>query len=116
MAISPEYYREARLTARDHIQGYILKRMGHRARILIVRVFRGPLWPGQVVEITLNFGSDHPTPGDPLASDWQAYEQRNFCEAFLDGDPPRLVWEQIKFLKHPTWRPSGDITRFSYGW
>lgn len=116
MAISPEYYRQARLKARDHIQGYIFKRMGNRARIVVVRVFRGPLWPGRIVEIELYFGSDRPLPGDPLSSSWAAFQRCNFCEAFLNGDPPALVWEQIKFLKYPTWRPTGDIDQLSYSW
>jgi hypothetical protein len=114
MAISPDYYREARRTARDHILGYILERQGVHARILVIRVFRGPLRFGRVVEIDLNFPSLYPKAGDPLASDPAAYYRCNFCEAFLDGDPPYLVLEQIRFLKWPTWRPSGDIDSHSW--
>jgi hypothetical protein len=111
--ISPEYYRDIRMKARHHIQGRILP----DGQIKVVRVFRGPLKRGAVLWLQFNFRPDNPPrAGDPLYSDFQAYKRARYIEAFLDGDPPRLVGEQVKFLSTWTWRPTGNPDVVSYDW
>jgi hypothetical protein len=117
MAISPAYYREARMDAPHHIQGKILARRPNGARVKVVRIFRGPLWYGTILDLSFRFPSlEPPKPGDPLCSNPHEFQAARFVEAFLEGDPPDVVLEQVKFLRSATWRPTGDITLESYGW
>jgi hypothetical protein len=61
--ISPEYYRDARLTARDHIEGVILERTGHSACIFVIRVrcYLGPSFTFKLISVQAING----TPGNP---------------------------------------------------
>ncbi len=111
--ISPEYYRDIRNNARHHIQGRILA----NGEIKVVRVFRGPLKRGAILSLQFNFRPDTPPlAGDPLYSDFQEYKRARYIEAFLDGEPPRLVGEQVKFLSTWTWRPTGNPDVIAYDW
>jgi len=111
--ISPEHYRDVRMKAKHHIQGKILP----DGQIKIVRVFRGPLKRGAILALQFNFRPDDPPrAGDPLYSDYGAYRKARYVEAFLDGDPPQLAWEQVKFLSRWTWRPTGDPSVIGYDW
>ncbi len=111
--ISPEHYRDVRMNALHHIQGRILP----DGKIKVVRVFRGPLKRGAILTLDFKFRSDNPPQaGDPLYSDFRAYQRARYVEAFLDGDPPRLAWEQVKFLSTWTWRPTGDPSVIGYDW
>jgi hypothetical protein len=111
--ISPEFYRDIRRNAQHHIQGRILP----DGQIKVVRVFRGPLKRGALLELSFNFRPDTPSyAGEPLYSDFQAYQRAKYIEAFLDGDPPDLVGEQVKFLSTWTFRPTGNPNVIAYDW
>jgi hypothetical protein len=111
--ISPDYYRDLRMTARHHVQGKILD----GGKIKVVRVFRGPLKRGAILDLDMNFAPNTPPlAGDPLYSDFGAYQRAKYVEAFFDGEPPRLVGEQVKFLSTWTWRPTGNPAVIGYTW
>ncbi|MEO6865614.1 MAG: hypothetical protein ABI229_09180 [Gemmatimonadaceae bacterium] len=111
--LPPEFFRDVRMKARHHIQGKILA----NGEIKVVRVFRGPLKRGAILTLDLNFRpSTPPLAGDPLYSDYQAFKRAKYVEAFLDGEPPELVGEQVKFLSTWTWRPTGDPDVIGYDW
>jgi hypothetical protein len=111
--ISPEYYRDLRMNARHHIQGRILA----NGDIKVVRVFRGPLKRGAILSLQFNFRPDTPPLAcDPLYSNFGDYRRARYIEAFLDGDPPALVGEQVKFLSTWTWRPTGNPDVIAYDW
>ncbi len=115
--MAPRYYRDARLEARDHIQARLIERRGSTLRVEVVKVFRGCLRTGSVIELHVSLASDGPvvldgTIGTPAA----VADDARFIEAFLDGDPPEIVRDQIKFLEQRTAQPSGDPTRESYLW
>jgi hypothetical protein len=115
--ISPDYYRDARMAARDHVMAKILVHAAWGARVLVLRVYRGPLRFGARLDLHLNFRPlDPPMPGEPLYSDQAPFRAARYVEAFLDGDPPDVVMEQVKFLRRFHWRPTGDPTVSSYGW
>ena len=60
---------------------------------------------------------DQPTPFDSiLYVDRDLVVQARYIEAFLDGDPPDVVWDQIKFLCKATWRSTGDPSREGFLW
>lgn len=111
--LPPTYYRDIRMSARHHIQGKILE----GGDIKVVRVFRGPLKRGTILALKYNFRPDFPLlAGDPLYSDFQKYQRAKYLAAFLDGEPPMLVGEQVKFLPRWTWRPTGDPSVIDYDW
>jgi hypothetical protein len=115
--ISPDYYRDARMAARHHVMARILVHAGSGARVVVLRVFRGPLHFGTRLDLTLHFrGSRPPMPGEPLYSVEAVFLRARYIEAFLDGNPPDVVMEQAKFLRRFHWRPTGDPTTSSYHW
>jgi hypothetical protein len=115
--IAPRYYREARLEARDHIQARIIERRDSTLRVEIVTVFRGPLRSGRILELHISLASDGPAVLDgTIARPASIVDQARFIEAFLDGDPPAIIRDQIKFLEQRTSQPSGDPARESYLW
>ena len=116
--ISPEYYRDARMKAAHHIQARIERAPdGASWRFKVTRVFRGPLKRGAILLLTLNMRPlGPPVLGEPIYSDWEEFKAAKYIEAFLDGDPPDVVMEQIKFLKHRPWGRVGNPARMSYDW
>jgi hypothetical protein len=106
--ISPTYYRDARMSATHHIQAKIKRPSFNGAEIKIVRVFRGPLKRGAILDLRLHFRPEGILQsGGPLYSDHDAFEKARYVEAFLHGDPPVVVLEQVKFLPSWTWWPTG---------
>jgi hypothetical protein len=117
--MAPYYYREARLRARDHIAGRIVERHGSMVHVRITNVFRGRLRVGSVVRLHVSLADESGGPPElagriniPAA----VIAAAPFVEAFLDGDPPDVVMDQIKFLAQRPSRPSGDPTIESYLW
>ena len=116
--ISPEYYRDARMNAAHHIQARIEPTPdGHGVQFKVIRVFRGPLKRGAVLRLGIHFRPlGPPVLGEPIYSEWEEFKGARYIEAFLDGDPPDVVMEQIKFLKHRPWGRVGNPARMSYDW
>ncbi len=115
--MAPKYYREARMEARDHIQGRVLERRGSRLRVKIEKVFRGDLRRGTELMLHVSLADDGPVElGGQIAVREDVVDAAPFVEAFLDGDPPDVVRDQIKFLPGLTGRPSGDPERESFLW
>lgn len=84
----------------------------------VTRVFRGDLTRGQRLALSISIATDAPLRlGDRTL--W-AYERdvlsARYVEAFLDGDPPDVVCDQIKYLKCAWWWPSGDPAEKRFIW
>ncbi len=102
--------------ARPH-PGGIIDRRGATLRVRIVKVYRGRLRAGNVLELHASIASEGPPILDgTIASPPSTVGTARFIEAFLDGDPPEIVRDQIKFLERRTSRPSGDPARESFLW
>jgi hypothetical protein len=115
--IAPFYFREARMTASDHIQGKIVQRGPASVQVMVERVFRGKLKRG--TRLTLHVSIAHGGPielGSTLYTNADVVASARYVEAFLDGSPPEVVRDQIKFLAEPTREPSGDPTTETFRW
>ncbi len=105
------------MEARDHVQARILERRGSRLRVKIETVFRGTLRRGSELSLHVSMAGDGPIVLDGhLSAREDIVAAAPFVEAFLDGDPPEVVRDQIKFLPNRTKGPSGDPTRESFLW
>jgi hypothetical protein len=117
--MAPIHFRNARLNAAHYIFGRITEREGSRVRVKVLRVFRGNLARGS--ELTLSVSIlpevDHPLPlGSTLYVRERVVARSRYVEAFLDGDPPDVVRDQIKFRKVP-WRTlTGNPAREAFMW
>jgi hypothetical protein len=85
------------LTARDHIQGKILDRRDGRLRVNVVTVFRGSVRPGTELTLFVSVADDGPPmPGARIALPASTIDAARYIEAFLDGEPPEVVRDQIR--------------------
>jgi hypothetical protein len=115
--MAPRYYRDARLGARDHIAGRIVDRHGSVLDVRIEKVFRGKLRAGSIVRLHVSLSSDGPPmPGSRIYTPADTLDAAPFVEAFLDGDPPDVVMDQIKFIAQRTSRATGDPAIESFLW
>jgi hypothetical protein len=115
--MAPRYYRDARLGARDHIAGRIVDRHGSVLDVRVEKVFRGRLRVGSTVCLHVSISSDGPpVPGSRIYAPALTLDTARFVEAFLDGDPPDVVMDQIKFFAQRTSRPTGDPAIESFLW
>jgi hypothetical protein len=115
--MAPRYYRDARLEARDHIQGRIVDRRDSVLHVKVEKVFRGNLRVGSVVRLHVSISSDGPPePSGRIYTPAAIRDAAAFVEAFLDGDPPDVVMDQIKFIAQRTPQPTGDPTIESFLW
>jgi hypothetical protein len=115
--MAPRYYRDARLGARDHVQGRIVARRGSVLDVRVEKVFRGKLRLGSIVRLHVSISSDGPPElGSRIFTPADALEAAQFVEAFLDGDPPDVVMDQIKFIAQRTSHPTGDPAIESFLW
>ena len=113
----PGAYRDARVRAAHHIQAEILQCWGGTLSVKVRRVFRGPLKRGARLMLNVSVPPEGPMPiGGTLYWDAASVARAKFLEAFLDGDPPDITWDQVKFLPRITWWPVGDHRRESPGW
>jgi hypothetical protein len=119
--LPPGFFTDKRMSAPHFIQARVLGWDGV-LHVKITRVFRGDLRRGDRLDLAVSIANDAPLRlGDPTL--W-AYErdvaQARYVEAFLDGDPPTVVCDQIKFLKDHAWflprRPSGDPAAEGFIW
>ena len=105
----PGAYRDFRLRARDHIQGEIFARQGSFLTVRVRRVFRGPIRKGAILTLGISILPDEPVPvGGTLYMRPETVDRARFLEAFLDGDPPVIVGDQVKFIDRISWFPQGD--------
>ena len=80
-------------------------------------MFKGNLKPGDRLSLTVHVAHDGPMPFDStLYVDHAIVAVARYVEAFLDGDPPDVVWDQIKFLRQAFWWPTGDPKREGFSW
>jgi hypothetical protein len=115
--MAPRYYRDARAGARDHIQGRIVDRRGSVLDVRVEKVFRGKLRLGSIVRLHVSISSDGPPElGSGICTPADVLDAAAFIEAFLDGDPPDVVMDQIKFIAQRTSQPTGDVTIESFLW
>jgi hypothetical protein len=115
--IAPYYFREARMNASDHIQGKIVQRGPASVQVEVERVFRGKIKRGTRLTLHVSIAHDGPPElGSTLYTDPGVVASARYVEAFLDGSPPEVVRDQIKFLAQPTREPSGDPTQETFGW
>ena len=113
----PGAYRDFRMAARDHIQGEILGRQGAFLTVRVRRVFRGPLRKGAILNLGISILPDGPVPiGGTLYMYPETVDRARFLEAFLDGDPPDVVRDQVKFIDKISWFPRGDPKVESASW
>jgi len=115
--LPPGFFTEARMRAPHFIQARVLSWTGV-LNVRVTRVFRGDLNRGDRLALSVSIAADAPLRlGDPTL--W-AYEtdvlSARYVEAFLDGDPPQVVCDQIKFLKRAWWWPSGDPAEEAFIW
>ena len=115
--LPPDFFTQARMNAPHFIQGRVLGWDGQLA-VRVTRVFRGTLRRGARLSLLVSVRGDAPLrAGDPtLWFDEQTVRSARYVEAFLDGDPPSLVCDQIKFLRFAWWWPSGDPAKEGFGW
>lgn len=115
--LPPDFFTQARMNAPHFIQGRVLGWDGQLA-VRVTRVFRGTLRRGARLSLLVSVRGDAPLrAGDPtLWFDEQTIRSARYVEAFLDGDPPSLVCDQIKFLRFAWWWPSGDPAKEGFGW
>jgi hypothetical protein len=115
--MAPYYYREARMGAPYFILGEILEWEGHNVRVKVKRAFRGWMRRGRVLTLGVSISCGGPIVlGEMSYSDKSWLSEARYVEAFLDGAPPKVVMDQIKFLRDSTGRPSGDPSRESFLW
>jgi hypothetical protein len=115
--MAPVYFRNARMEAEHHVQAKIVRRSAGVLDVRIVRVFRGVLKPGEVLRLHVAVAGDGPIVlGSRLYASPAVAEQARFIEAFLDGDPPDVVMDQLKYLPVATRRPSGDPSQIAFMW
>ena len=115
--LPPGFFMEARQMAEHFVQARVLDWDG-RLSVRVTQVFRGGLRRGDRLSLTVNIASDRSLQlGDPtLWSRLGAVRSARFLEAFLSGEPPDVVCDQIKYLRHGWWRPSGDPTTEAFLW
>jgi hypothetical protein len=118
--MAPIYFRNARLSAPHHILGRITERMERRIEVRVVRAFRGSLKRGTLLTLSVSISvSDDTRPpvlGSTLYVSEQTVARARYVEAFLDGDPPDVVMDQIKFLSSRWLAPTGDPSQESLMW
>jgi hypothetical protein len=112
----PTFFTKVRMGAAHHLQARILDWNG-RLSVRVIRVFRGGLKRGSRLSLSISVRPDCPTPFDStIYVDRSVLESARFAEAFLDGDPPDVVRDQIKFLRGRPWGPTGDPSREVFIW
>jgi hypothetical protein len=116
--MAPIHYTRARAEAAHHVQFEISAREGGRVTGRVVRVFRGPLRKG--ARLTLHLSVRDPSApvivGGTVWTDPQALAGARYLEAFLDGDPPDIVMNQVKIIEAPTEAPVGDWRAEGFLW
>lgn len=115
--LPPDFFNQGRMRAQHFIQAKVLTWNG-RLEVKVTRVFRGDLKRGDRLSLFVSIAGDIPLKlGDPtLWADLPAVLSARYVEAFLDGDPPQVVCDQIKLLKKASWRPSGDPSTCGFTW
>jgi hypothetical protein len=117
--MAPIHFRDARLHARHHIFGKITERSGNCIRVKVKRVFRGDL------RARVDTGASRlrlperraSNMGSTLYVKGSTVSRARYVEAFLAGEPPEVVRDQIKFFQRKwLWRPSGDPSQESFLW
>ncbi|MEO8753558.1 MAG: hypothetical protein ABI624_12855 [Casimicrobiaceae bacterium] len=115
--LPPGFFTEARMRAPHFIQARVLSWTGV-LNVRVTRVFRGNLRRGDQLALVVSIAGDEPLRlGDPtLWSYRKDVVSARYVEAFLDGNPPEVVCDQIKFLKRAWWWPSGDPSKEGFIW
>lgn len=116
--MAPIHYTRARLNAAHHIQLAIERVTGGKVRGRVVTVFRGALKTGArlTLQISLRDETNQAIVGGTIYTDPDALARARFLEAFLDGDPPAIVMDQVKIIDAATPEPVGDWRRESFLW
>jgi hypothetical protein len=115
--MAPSVYRDARLRAAHHVQAKIIRRRDGVLDVEIARVFKGALQAGDRLTLHVSVAGDGPLPiGGTIYTDAETFARASFVEAFLDGDPPEIVRDQVKFIPKPTAKPVGDPKAESALW
>jgi hypothetical protein len=119
--MSPVYFREARMTAAHHILARIVRRDGGRIGVRVVRVYRGDLKRGAkltlIVSIRPEYDRDHPPqPSATLYTPGEVVRTARYAEAFLDGAPPEVVRDQIRFHRFSWTAGRGDPDQDTFLW
>lgn len=115
----PYAYRDARLNAPIHIQGRIVSYDG-LLTVRVSRVLKGfsrLMWPGRTIKLRVSIQQPGPLLlGGTIYTPESTVRGARFVEAFLDGDPPEVVWDQIKFFTAAPPRFTGDPSEESFIW
>jgi len=115
--LPPGFFTEARMRAPHFIQARVQSWTG-LLNVRVTRVFRGNLRRGDQLALFVSVACDSPRVlGDSTL--WASREDvlsARYVEVFLDGDPPAIVCDQIKYLKRAFWWPSGDPTQEAFIW
>lgn len=115
--LPPSFFTEARMRAPHFIQARVLGWNG-MLTVRVTRVFRGTIKRGDQLALCVSVAADAPPRlGDPTL--WATLKDvlsARYVEVFLDGDPPAIVCDQIKYLKRAFWWPSGDPTQEAFIW
>jgi hypothetical protein len=131
--LPPAFFTDARMAARHFVQARILRFISKstlsvpqpltgtwRAQldVQVTRVFRGDLPRGARLTFWVAIYGDGPmsTGSMTLYRDEARVLAARHVEAFLDGDPPVVVCDQMKFLRQASWHPSADPAKVGYGW
>jgi hypothetical protein len=117
--MAPIHFRNARLAAAHHILGRIIGCAGWRVEVQVLCTFRGNLTRGSGLTLSVSIlpENDQPLPlGSTLYVRERSMVRARYVEAFLDGDPPDVVMDQIKFLKFRWRAPTGDPSKESFLW
>lgn len=116
--MAPIYYTRARLNAAHHVQLEISERDGGRLTGRVVSVFRGPLQKGALLTLHVSVRDENAPPivGGTIWTDSQSLARARYLEAFLDGDPPDIVMDQVKIIEAPSETPVGDWRAEGFLW
>jgi hypothetical protein len=116
--LPPSFFTEARMRAQHFVQARVLGWNG-LLDVRVTRVFRGNLKRGDRLALLVSVAaSDSPLRlGDStLWASAKDVTSARYVEVFLDGDPPAIVCDQIKYLKRAFWWPSGDPAQEAFIW
>jgi hypothetical protein len=116
--LPPGFFTEKRMCAPHFVQARVLSWNGS-LNVRVTRIFRGNLRRGDKLALSVGIAAaDSPLRlGDPtLWAYWDDVMSARYVEVFLDGDPPEIVCDQIKYLKRVFWWPSGDPTKETFIW
>ncbi len=115
--MAPDVYRDARMAAEHFILAEIIGREDDKIWVKLARAFRGDLPLGSILILEVSIAPEGERPlGGTIYVQRTVVENARYVEAFLHGQPPKVVRGQIKFLTHTSRDPSGDPSRDSFLW